>query len=156
MRRPAHRAPPWLAAAAMSMAVFAVAARADDTPLAPAAAPLSDDGAQIFGRICQGCHMPDARGATGAGRYPNLAGNPKLASWQFVASTVLNGRNAMPPFGLPGDHYSGFLKFVKVQLTDAQVADVVNSVRSSFGNHFKGKISAAQVAGLVHPGAATH
>ena len=41
-----------------------------------------------------------------------------------------------------------------VQLTDAQVADVVNYVRSHFGNRYKERVSAAQVAQLPHPTAA--
>ena len=35
-------------------------------------------GEAIYKGICQDCHMPDARGAVGAGMYPALAGNPKL------------------------------------------------------------------------------
>jgi len=144
-----------IGAVALATAVLAVAAHADQPSAASSEARTSRTGAQIFAHICQGCHMPDGRGATGAGHYPGLAGNPTLASWQYVATTVLNGRKAMPPFGLPGDQYSGFLKFVMVQLSDAQVADVVNYVRSNFGNRFKASVTAAQVAGLAHPGAAS-
>ncbi|MEW9623409.1 c-type cytochrome [Rhodanobacter geophilus] len=35
-------------------------------------------GQQIFEHICQACHMPDARGASGAGRFPALAGDARL------------------------------------------------------------------------------
>lgn len=152
MRQPVNRRIRWMGAA-VATALIAAGAHADDASVAPAQAPALASGEQIFTHICQGCHMPDARGATGAGHYPSLAGDPALASWQHAASTVLNGRKAMPPFGPPGDQYSGFLKFVMVQLTDAQVADVVNYVRSHFGNHFKGTVTAAQVAKLAHPGA---
>jgi mono/diheme cytochrome c family protein len=79
-------------------------------------------GQQIFTHICQGCHMADAKGAVGAGRYPALANNPKLASAAYPVVMVMNGRGAMPPFG--------------PFLTDAQVADVVNYVRSHFGNAY--------------------
>ena len=35
-------------------------------------------GEAIYKGVCQGCHMPDAKGAVGAGRYPALANNPNL------------------------------------------------------------------------------
>ncbi|HEY4294406.1 cytochrome c [Luteibacter sp.] len=79
-------------------------------------------GEQIYTHICQGCHMPDARGAAGAGRYPALAGDGKLASAAYPAAMVMNGRGNMPAFG--------------PTLTDAQVADVVNYVRTHFGNTY--------------------
>jgi len=31
-------------------------------------------GEELFANVCQGCHMPDAAGASGAGSYPSLAG----------------------------------------------------------------------------------
>jgi mono/diheme cytochrome c family protein len=58
----------------------------------------------------------------------------------------------MPPFGTPPG--------VEVRnnraalLTDAQIADVVNYVRSHFGNRYKDKITPEQVASLPHPDAA--
>jgi mono/diheme cytochrome c family protein len=97
--------------------------------------------------------MPGAQGAAGAGHYPKLAGDPALASWQYVALTVLHGRNGMPAFGQQPTGEA--LDFLLVHLSDAQVADVVNYVRSNFGNHYKGSITAAQVAALPHPGAAS-
>jgi mono/diheme cytochrome c family protein len=36
-------------------------------------------------------------------------------------------------------------------LTDEQIAAVINYVRSSFGNHFKGQISVAEVRALRRP-----
>jgi mono/diheme cytochrome c family protein len=102
-------------------------------------------GEQIFRRICQGCHMPDAKGATGAGKYPALAGDTALASTEFVAITLLQGRRNMPAFG--GNANSG-LFFTLPTLNDEQIAAVINYVRSSFGNHFKGTITPAQVQAL--------
>src|SRR5262252_7498757 len=51
------------------------------------------DGATLYRAVCQGCHMPDAHGAQGAGHYPALAANPKLASATYPAITVLRGRH---------------------------------------------------------------
>ena len=36
-------------------------------------------GEAIYKGVCQACHMPDAKGGVGAGMYPALAGDPKLA-----------------------------------------------------------------------------
>jgi mono/diheme cytochrome c family protein len=102
-------------------------------------------GEEIFQRICQGCHMPDAKGAVGAGKYPALAGDGALASTEFMALTLLNGRRNMPAFG--GNGNIG-LFFVVPVLNDEQIAAVINYVRSHFGNHFKGEITPAQVKAL--------
>jgi mono/diheme cytochrome c family protein len=88
-------------------------------------------GEAIFRGICQDCHMADARGASGAGSYPALARNPKLEVAGYPISVVLNGQKAMPEFGS--------------MLSDQQIADVVNYVRSHFGNNFKDQVSAQDV-----------
>lgn len=94
-------------------------------------------GESLYRSICQGCHMPDGRGATGAGTYPALAGNPKAASAEYLALTVLNGRRNMPAFAQG--------------LDDAQVADVVDYVRTHFGNAYATPIPPARVAALRTP-----
>ena len=134
-------------------AAAASGAGADDTSVTSAAGLGTVGGADIYARICQGCHMPGAQGAAGAGHYPKLAGDPALVSWQYVALTVLHGKNGMPAFGQRPTGEA--MDFLLVNLSDAQVADVVNYVRSNFGNHYKGSITAEQVAALPHPGAAS-
>jgi mono/diheme cytochrome c family protein len=124
------------------------AALADDALFTSRAGVGALTGAQIYDHICSGCHMPGGAGASGAGSYPKLAANQKFVSWQFVALTVLNGRNGMPPFGLPADE-AGHVR--ATHLSDAQIADVVNYVRSHFGNAFESAVTAAQVAALPHP-----
>jgi mono/diheme cytochrome c family protein len=124
--------------------------------LADSASVIPDDemggrtGEEIFTNICQGCHMPGAVGAVGAGHYPKLAGDPALVSWQYVALTVVGGRKAMPAFGTPLGNPP--FEFGAVRLSDAQIAEVVNYVRSNFGNKYKEQITASQVATLPHPG----
>ena len=104
-------------------------------------------GAQIFQHICQGCHMPNAQGATGAGTYPALADDPRLASARFMAAVVLHGRRNMPSFMTRSD-LTGFAAMMHVGLSDAEIAAVVNYVRTHFGNHFKDKLTAAEVKAL--------
>ena len=123
-------------------------AHADDSRFTSAAAPVNATGADIYGHICQSCHMAQGQGAVGAGQYPKLAGDPALVSWQYVALTVLNGKNGMPAFGL----WEYEFVFGAVHLSDAQVAEVVNYVRSHFGNKWKGSVTVDQVAALPHPG----
>jgi mono/diheme cytochrome c family protein len=103
------------------------------------------DGRQIYERICQGCHMAEGVGAVGAGHYPALAKDPTLASRQYMALTLLMGRRNMPAFG--EKHAIGF-GGPPVMLTDAQIAAVINYVRTNFGNHYTDSITAAEVAAL--------
>ena len=89
-------------------------------------------GAELFSNVCAACHQPDAKGAAGAAAYPALAGDKKLASTEFALTVLLQGQKSMPPVGQ--------------MMSDDQVADVVNYVRSHFGNSYPGAASAAQVA----------
>ncbi|WDF73660.1 c-type cytochrome [Novosphingobium sp. KACC 22771] len=131
----------------LTMALMAAASSAHaQAPARPAAAASAGDaafgarmlgpatGEQIFTRVCAACHMPDAKGAEGAGRYPALAGNQKLAIGAYPAMVVVKGLNGMPAIG--------------AMLTDQQVADVVNYVRSHFGNRFKGAVTAEDVKAM--------
>jgi mono/diheme cytochrome c family protein len=127
-------------------------AHADDSSFSSNAGIGKVTGREIYEHICQGCHMPNAQGATGAGFYPKLAGDKKLISWQYVAVTVLNGKNGMPPFGFPADQV---VQLRTTHLSDQQVADVVNYLRSHFDNKFPSAVTAAQVAALPHPATAT-
>jgi mono/diheme cytochrome c family protein len=88
-------------------------------------------GEALYKAICQGCHMPDAMGAVGAGAFPALAGDAKLGAAGYPIVVVLNGQKAMPPFGWA--------------LNDEQVAAVVNYVRSHFGNDYPEELSAEDV-----------
>jgi mono/diheme cytochrome c family protein len=122
-----------------------------DSPMFTSRANIGSlNGQQIYEHICQGCHMPAGEGAVGAGFFPKLAADKNFVSWQFVALTVLDGRNGMPPFGFPVGRGadSG-----PAHLSDAQIADVVNYVRSHFGNAYKADVTAAQIAALPHPAA---
>jgi mono/diheme cytochrome c family protein len=80
-------------------------------------------GEELFANVCQGCHMPNAAGATGAGTYPSLASDPNLESSAYGIDIVVNGRRAMPAFG--------------DMMNDAQVAAVVNYLRTHFGNDYR-------------------
>src|SRR6187549_3457327 len=79
--------------------VMAASAEAQSTADAASASADFDGptGEDTFKRVCAACHMPDAKGAEGAGRYPALAGNPRLSSGTYPVYVVMNGMNGMPP-----------------------------------------------------------
>ncbi|TNC62875.1 c-type cytochrome [Rubellimicrobium roseum] len=83
---------------------------------------VAEDGEALYNSICAGCHMPDGQGAVGAGAYPALAGNPMIEFPEYPVQVVIHGQNAMPAFG-------GYLD-------DAQVAAVVNYIRTNLGNSY--------------------
>jgi mono/diheme cytochrome c family protein len=116
-----------IAAAILPLLASAALAQAQDAP-GGRGGPFPFQGGQaIFQGVCQGCHMPDAKGAVGAGAYPALAGDAKLATAAYPISIVLHGQKAMPPLG--------------GMLSDKQVADVVTYVRTHFGNKFTDKVT---------------
>lgn len=90
-------------------------------------------GAAVFANLCAACHQPDARGATGAASYPALAENNNLASAEYLEILVLQGRRGMPPLGS--------------MLSDQQIADVINYVRTHLGNNYGEGVSAADIQG---------
>jgi mono/diheme cytochrome c family protein len=92
---------------------------------------MQRDGEVIYRTVCQGCHMAAAQGAVGAGAYPALANDPKLAAAGYSVLVVVNGSKDMPPFG--------------ALLDDEQVAAVVNYVRSHFGNSYPDSVSPTDV-----------
>jgi mono/diheme cytochrome c family protein len=135
----------WLLPGVALLAGAAVCVAADTPAPAPRAIPSADfppfgslsaetDGRRLYETICQGCHMSDAKGAQGAGRYPALAANPKLGSPAYPEYIVLNGLRAMPDIGR--------------HLSDAQVAAVVNYVITHFGNTATDAATPAEVAAL--------
>ncbi|MGY3491459.1 mono/diheme cytochrome c family protein [Bradyrhizobium sp. USDA 4502] len=88
-------------------------------------------GEELFANVCQGCHMPDATGASGAGSYPSLAGNKNLEAGSYPVFLVINGRRGMPAFG--------------DMMTDGQIAAVVNYLRTHFSNNYEDAVTTKDV-----------
>ena len=147
MKRPSSLVGAACAALALSLAMMAALFPTASALADPDATPSmsTTDGREIYQHICRGCHMADAGGAVGAGHYPALAKDPTLISKQYMALTLLTGRRNMPAFGTR--HAIGF-GGAPAALSDAQIAAVVNYVRSNFGNHYKDSITAAEVSAL--------
>ena len=122
--------------ALMSLAL--PAAYADEETRSRPQGPLStgfrfteSTGEELFASACQGCHMPDGNGATGAGQYPPLSKNSNLEAGGYPVYVVVRGQRAMPPVG--------------IMMNDDQVAAVVNYVRTHFGNAYRDAVTADDV-----------
>jgi mono/diheme cytochrome c family protein len=92
---------------------------------------IETSGEELFANVCRGCHMPDGKGAAGAGTYPSLVANKTLEAGGYPVDLVVNGQRAMPPFG--------------AMMSDDQVAAVVNYLRTHFDNHYQDAVTAADV-----------
>jgi mono/diheme cytochrome c family protein len=78
------------------------------------------DGASLYAHVCSACHRSDREGMTGAGSYPALKGDPRLASTDYLIAVLLGGQRAMPSLGRA--------------MSDVQLADLVNFVRRTFAD----------------------
>lgn len=120
-----------LAAAGLTLSIAALSApafaqrRGGDNPYP------EKTGEELYKNVCQGCHMPDGKGATGAGTYPSLAGNGNLEAGGYAIGIVVNGQRGMPPFG--------------AMMSDDQVAAVVNYVRTHFDNRYRDAVTIEDV-----------
>jgi mono/diheme cytochrome c family protein len=135
--RRAFRRPPSAVALSLAAVVFlGMAASAEEPPsknpsLSSGWVFSEQGGAALYANVCAACHQPDATGAIGAGAYPSLAGNEKLASVEYLETVLLHGLRGMPAVGR--------------MMSDEQAADVINYVRTHFGNSYDDAVSAADV-----------
>jgi mono/diheme cytochrome c family protein len=124
-----------MSAALLLLSLPAYAQSAGRSVSEPALSPgyrfIERSGEELFANVCRGCHMPDGKGATGAGTYPSLAGDSNLVSSGYPVGIVVNGQRGMPPFG--------------AMMDDDQVAAVVNYVRTHFGNDYQDAVTAEDV-----------
>lgn len=90
----------------------------------------SVNGRKVFEENCSACHGPEGAGQPGI--YPPLAGNPDLAKDSgFPARVVLFGLTG--PIEVRSASYSSTMPAFG-HLADAEIAAVVNYVRSAWGN----------------------
>lgn len=122
-----------------AVAAFALAAPAfADEPGPGGTKPVvPKTGEEVYRYVCQACHMADAKGAVGAGNFPSLANNERLGTAAYGIYIVEKGKGGMPYFS--------------DSLTPAQVAQVLNYVRTHFGNAYKDTITAADVEPMAKP-----
>lgn len=95
----------------------------------------STDGRELYHRSCAACHMHDGKGAYGAGYYPPLADNSKMASKYYTIGILINGLRGMPSFHM--------------MMNDEQMAAVTQYIMTDL-NGLEATVTAADVAQIRH------
>jgi mono/diheme cytochrome c family protein len=102
--------------------------------------PERQRGAKVYASYCSGCHQADGKGV--AGKFPPLAGNPVVSAQDpgNVFKVILGG--------IPSrDGYAAMPGFA-AQLSNQQIADLVNYLRASWGNNAPANASVADINSL--------
>jgi ubiquinol-cytochrome c reductase cytochrome b subunit len=101
-------------------------------------------GAKIYAANCSSCH--GAGGVGMPGTFPPLAGNTYVTgSPKAVAHTLLYGLSG--PIKVAGTAYTGQMPAWKGTLSNADIANVITYIRTSWGNKAKA-VTEAQVAAV--------
>lgn len=84
------------------------------------------DGSALYAQHCAACHQPDGTGLVGA--FPPLVGSPIVNNTDIdlYVKIILQGYDARSEFGV----MPGFAE----QLTDEEIAAIMNHERTSWGN----------------------
>jgi alcohol dehydrogenase (quinone), cytochrome c subunit len=103
----------------------------------------SKPGARIYLDNCAACHRPDGVGYERV--FPSLAGNPVVQTGnpRSLVSIVLHGSQTPRTDRTPAQFAMPSFAW---RLSDRDVADVVNFVRTSWGNSASPPVSSADVA----------
>lgn len=103
----------------------------------------SKPGASVYVDSCAACHKTDGSGYQRF--FPELRGNPVVQAEDPTSLIhVVLGGSTLP--GVKGAPSSITMPAFGWRLNDRQVADVVNFIRTSWGNTAKGQVSASDVA----------
>jgi cytochrome c oxidase cbb3-type subunit 2 len=144
----ALKQPPWTGgdAAGGEGATAGAAPVSNSAPSVAAAAPAlgydAAKGASLYAANCSACHQGSGEGLPGA--FPPLKGNAVVNDDDATEHihVVLHGLQATQVGGVV---YGGVMPPFAARLNDAEVADIIDYERSSWGNHGKSAV-AAQVA----------
>jgi len=138
-------------------AAEAPAATASVAPVASAPAPAAPTrpyqfdaarGASLFATNCSACHQQTGMGLPGA--FPPLKGDPVVLSPDPAKQieTILHGMHGR---NIGGTVYQTPMPAFAARLNDADIADIINHERSSWGNQAKpvkaDQVKAARAAG---------
>jgi mono/diheme cytochrome c family protein len=104
--------------------------------------PESRSGEQVYTTVCLSCHQPTGQGLTGV--YPPLAGSEwPVKEPSIPIRIVLHG--LMGAIEVAGVQYNNVMSPQGMLLNDQEVANVLNYIRSSWGNKADVKITAEMV-----------
>lgn len=153
-----HVTPADVAAIRAGKPLGAASSAAPEASAAPASAPAATSasaaagaysydaakGESLFTANCSACHQSTGEGIPGA--FPPLKGNAAVdnADPTLHIHTVLHGAQGVT---IGGVKYSSVMPPFAGQLSDDDIANIVNYERSSWGNHAKA-VTAAQVAAV--------
>jgi mono/diheme cytochrome c family protein len=90
----------------------------------------SGPGQAVYGQYCAACHQGGGSGVPGT--FPPLTGPVTNGDPHFAARIVLYGLQGRTT--VKGQAYSTPMAGLASRMSDAQIADVLTYVRSSFGN----------------------
>jgi cytochrome c oxidase cbb3-type subunit 2 len=105
---------------------------------------VASKGESLFTANCSACHQATGEGIPGA--FPPLKGNAAVddADPTLHIRTVLQGAHGVT---IGGVKYDSVMPPFAGQLSDADIADIVNYERGSWGNHAK-PVTPAEVAAV--------
>ena len=86
------------------------------------------NGQSVYISYCQSCHMEDGNGLPGV--FPPLVKTGNLNDPNRLVKVILQGMRG--PIVVKGDTYDG--EMAPTDLTDQEVADVINYIRNTWGN----------------------
>lgn len=90
--------------------------------------PSIKNGQTIYVTFCMSCHMEDGKGLPAV--YPSLVQTGNLKDKNKLVQIILKGMRG--PITVKGEKYD--TEMAGVELTDKEVADVINYIRNSWGN----------------------
>jgi len=129
-----------IAAMAIALLAFSVGMHA---PALAATDPAATAGQKIYSANCSVCHNADGNGQSGV--FPPLAGNSMVTgSPDEVIAAVKNGLTGATTVN--GKTYNGTMPAWKGKLSNAEIADVITYIRTSWSNKADA-VTEAQVEG---------
>lgn len=117
--------------------------RYSDATLAALRSPFTQPGAAIYFQYCLSCH---AASGNGHSPHPPLAGNPVVLDPDPVSLINLTLNGSLRVIA-GGQHEIYTMPYMRVLLSDQEIADVVTFIRSSWGNQASA-VRAKQVAAV--------
>ncbi len=86
------------------------------------------DGKKVYDTYCISCHMENGMGVEGA--FPSLVKTCNLSDKNRLVKIILQGMRG--PLKVNGISFDG--EMAGIEMTDKEVADVINYIRNSWGN----------------------
>lgn len=106
-----------------------VSAVSADGEVAPA--PEEVKGSEVYANVCAACHQQSGQGVPGS--FPPLAGSEWVTqNPEIPVRVVLHGLKG--PVEVSGENYNAVMPGWGGKLSDAEVAAVVNYIRTNWGN----------------------